>query len=143
MKLFEAAWELKNSSYDKIIMGDGPGGDWPQIHAPLLNQFMVFSTTETGWHLAQRGEINVPDLKTAWSLLQYTEDKDETRTNSKLVSALLFMLHISSEIVKSFTFGDETDTKELLDEAITEANFAYKNKNGMDLTETLNKAKMN
>ena len=79
----------------------------------------------------------------ASSLLQYTEDKDETRTNSKLVSALLFMLHISSEIVKSFTFGDESDTKELLDEAITEANFAYKNKNGMDLTETLNKAKMN
>ena len=37
----------------------------------------------------------------ASSLLQYTEDKDETRTNSKLVSALLFMLHISSEIVKS------------------------------------------
>lgn len=72
MKLFEAAWELKDSSYDKIIMGNGPGGDWSQIHAPLLNQFMVFSTTETGWHLAQKGEINVPDLKTAWSLLQYT-----------------------------------------------------------------------
>ena len=79
----------------------------------------------------------------ASSLLQYTEDKDETRTNGKLVSALLFMLHISSEIVKSFTYGDEEDTKELLDEAIVEANFAYKNKNGLDLTETLNKAKMN
>lgn len=79
----------------------------------------------------------------ATSLLQYTESKDETQTNSKLVSALLFMLHISSEIVKSFTFGDETDSKELLDEAISEANFAYKNKNGLDLAETLNKAKMN
>ena len=74
MKLFEAAWELKDSGYDKTIMGHGPGGDWSQIHAPLLNQFMIFSTTETGWHLAQRGEINVPDLKTAWSLLQYSED---------------------------------------------------------------------
>ena len=79
----------------------------------------------------------------ASSLLQYTEDKDESRTNSKLISALLFMLHISSEIVKSFTFGDENDTKELLDEAISEANLAYKNKSGLDLTETLNKAKMN
>ena len=79
----------------------------------------------------------------ASSLLQYTEDENENKTNSKLVSALLFMLHISSEIVKSFTYGDETDTKELLDEAITEANFAYKNRDGLDLTDTLNKAKMN
>ena len=79
----------------------------------------------------------------ASSLLQYTEDKDENQTNSKLVSALLFMLHISSEIVKSFTYGDDDDSKELLDEAIVEANFAYKNKNGLDLQETLNKARMN
>lgn len=79
----------------------------------------------------------------ASSLLNYTEDKDEQRTNSKLISALLFMLHISSEIVKSFTYGDEDDTKELLDEAINEANFAYKNKDGLGLTETLNRAKMN
>ena len=47
----------------------------------------------------------------ASSLLQYTADEEETRTNSKLVSALLFLLHISSEIVKSFSFGDEEDTK--------------------------------
>jgi hypothetical protein len=79
----------------------------------------------------------------ASSLLQYTEDTDENKTNSKLVSALLFMLHISSEIVKSFTYGDDEDSKELLDEAIVEANFAYKNKNGLDLHETLNKARMN
>ena len=79
----------------------------------------------------------------ASSLLQYTEDTDENKTNSKLVSALLFMLHISSEIVKSFTYGDDEDSKELLDEAIVEANFAYKNKNGLDLQETLNKARMN
>ena len=79
----------------------------------------------------------------ASSLLQYTDDKDESRTNSKLVSALLFMLHISSEIVKSFTYGDEQDTKELLEEAINEANFAYKSTDGLDLQETLNKAKMN
>ena len=79
----------------------------------------------------------------ASSLLQYTEDTDENQTNSKLVSALLFTLHISSEIVKSFTYGDDEDSKELLDEAIVEANFAYKNKNGLDLQETLNKARMN
>tara|TARA_A100001011_G_C14181579_1_gene787128 strand:- start:169 stop:495 length:327 start_codon:yes stop_codon:yes gene_type:complete len=79
----------------------------------------------------------------ASSLLQYTADEEETRANSKLVSALLFLLHISSEIVKSFSFGDEEDTKELLDDAIEEANFAYQSKQGLDLQETLNKAKMN
>ena len=79
----------------------------------------------------------------ASSLLNYTEDSDENQTNSKLVSALLFMLHISNEIVKSFTYGDDKDAKELLDEAISEADFAYKNKNGLDLTETLKKVKMN
>jgi hypothetical protein len=79
----------------------------------------------------------------ASSLLQYTDDNDENQTNSKLVSALLFMLHISSEIVKSFTYGDDEDSKELLNEAIIEANFAYKNKQGLDLNETLNKVKMN
>ena len=78
----------------------------------------------------------------ASSLLDYTEDEDEMRTNSKLVSALLFLLHISSEIVKSFTFGDEQDTKELLDDAIEEANSAYKSKQGIGLNETLNKARM-
>ena len=35
----------------------------------------------------------------ASSLLQYTEDKDESRTNSKLVSALLFMLHINDLVL--------------------------------------------
>ena len=79
----------------------------------------------------------------ASSLLHYTEDADENKTNSKLVSALLFLLHISSEIVKSFTFGDEEDTKELLNETIEAANFAYKSKQGLDLQETLNKARMN
>ena len=41
---------------------------------------------------------------------------------------MLFMLHISGEIVKSYTFGDEEDTRELLLEAIEEANFSYKDK---------------
>ena len=79
----------------------------------------------------------------ATSVLEYSDDLDENRTNSKLVSALLFLLHISSEIVRSFTLGDEKDTKELLDEAIDEANYAYKNKQGFGIHETLSKAKMN
>jgi hypothetical protein len=79
----------------------------------------------------------------ASSLLHYTGDTDENRTNSKLVSALLFLLHISNEIVKSFAFGDEKDTKELLDEAIAESSLAYSNKKDLPLNETLSKAQMN
>ena len=62
------------------------------------------------------------------SLLEFSKDDDETIVNSRLVSAMLFMLHISGEIVKSYTFGDEEDTRELLMEAIEEANFSYKDK---------------
>ena len=102
-------------------------------------------TDQLDWAPKKRNDIQ--SLKKfqkniASSLLDFTKDDDEMRTNSKLVSALLFLLHISSEIVKSFTFGDEEDTKDLLDDAIEEANSAYKSKQGGDLTETLNKARM-
>ena len=62
------------------------------------------------------------------ALLDFSKDEDENVVNSRLVSAMLFMLHISGEIVKSYTFGDEEDTRELLLEAIEEANFSYKDK---------------
>ena len=71
VRIFEAAWELRDSEIKSTLMGLGPGGDWSRIHAPLLGQFMVYSTTESGWHLAQEGRINASDLKTAWGLLEY------------------------------------------------------------------------
>ncbi|MBV43873.1 MAG: hypothetical protein CMA54_03745 [Euryarchaeota archaeon] len=71
LRIFEAAWELRNSGINTALMGLGPGGDWARIHAPLLDQFMVYTTTESGWHLAQQGRINASDLQTAWSLLEY------------------------------------------------------------------------
>jgi 3-dehydroquinate dehydratase type I len=71
LRIFEAAWELRDSGINTALMGLGPGGDWTRIHAPLLDQFMVYTTTESGWHLAQQGRINASDLQTAWSLLEY------------------------------------------------------------------------
>jgi len=71
LRIFEAAWELRDSGINTALMGLGPGGDWARIHAPLLDQFMVYATTESGWHLAQQGRINASDLQTAWSLLEY------------------------------------------------------------------------
>ena len=71
LRIFEAAWELRESGINTALMGLGPGGDWARIHAPLLGQFMVYTTTESGWHLSQQGRINASDLQTAWSLLGY------------------------------------------------------------------------
>ena len=59
------------------------------------------------------------------SLLEFTSTDNENIANTRLVSAMLFLLHLSNEIVKSFTFGDEDDTKELLNEALEESKLAY------------------
>ncbi|MDA7555268.1 type I 3-dehydroquinate dehydratase [Euryarchaeota archaeon] len=71
LRLFDVAWRTKDSEDKLSIMGLGAGGDWTRIHAPLLNQDIVYTTMENGWHLAQQGKINTSDLKTAWELLEY------------------------------------------------------------------------
>lgn len=71
LKLFEAAWNMKDSGLKTAIMGLGIGGDWTRIHAPLLGQHLVYSTMETGAHLAGQGQINASDLLIAWDMLQY------------------------------------------------------------------------
>ena len=71
LKLFDVAWQTKDSGKKLSIMGIGAGGDWTRIHAPLLNQEIVYTTMESGWHLSQQGRINTSDLKTAWELLEY------------------------------------------------------------------------
>ena len=71
LRLFEAAWMLKESDKKIAIMGLGVGGDWTRIHAPLLNQYLVYSTMETGSHLSSEGRINTSDLLIAWEMLNY------------------------------------------------------------------------
>ncbi len=71
LKLFEAAWILKESNQKTAIMGMGVGGDWTRIHGPLLNQDLVYSTMETGSHLSSQGRINASDLLIAWEMLNY------------------------------------------------------------------------
>ena len=72
LRIFEAAWELRDSEVETSVMGLGPGGDWVRIHAPLLSQGMVYTTMQVGWHLSHSGRINVSDLTTAWKLLGYS-----------------------------------------------------------------------
>ncbi len=71
LKLFEAAWMVKESESKISIMGLGPCGDWTRIHAPLLGQDVVYSTMETGSHLSSQGKINASDLLIAWEMLEY------------------------------------------------------------------------
>lgn len=71
LKLFEAAWNLKDSQLKTSIMGMGAGGDWTRIHGPLLHQDLVYSTMESGSHLSSQGRINASDLLIAWEMLQY------------------------------------------------------------------------
>ena len=71
LKLFEAAWLLRESEHNIAIMGMGIGGDWTRIHGPLLNQELVYSTMETGSHLSSQGRINASDLLIAWEMLHY------------------------------------------------------------------------
>ena len=71
LKLFEAAWNLRESDINTAIMGIGSGGDWNRIHAPLLSQNLVYSTMESGSHLSSQGRINASDLLIAWDMLEY------------------------------------------------------------------------
>tara|TARA_Y100001970_G_scaffold292678_1_gene435126 strand:+ start:52464 stop:53270 length:807 start_codon:yes stop_codon:yes gene_type:complete len=71
LRLFEAAWSLRESDLKTAIMGIGPGGDWTRIHAPLLCQDLVYTTMESGPHLSSQGRINASDLLMAWELLEY------------------------------------------------------------------------
>lgn len=73
LSIFEAAWKLRTEGHRSAIMGLGIGGDWTRMHAPILNQAMVFTTLKRGFSLADKGLINVQDLRIAWKMLGHTE----------------------------------------------------------------------
>ena len=69
LSMVEAAWEVSSEDLSYSLMGLGPGGDWTRIHAPLLNQSLVYSTLCNDFNLPELGLINVRDLKDAWVML--------------------------------------------------------------------------
>lgn len=71
IEIVNACWSLRNNPKGVSIMGLGPSGDWTRLHAPLLNQSMVYATLETDFHLGKKGLINVRDLTDAWDMLEY------------------------------------------------------------------------
>mgnify|MGYP001172271666 CR=1 FL=1 len=71
IEIVSACWNLRNSSQKISVMGLGPSGDWTRLHAPLLNQALVYATLESDFHLGKKGLINVRDLTDAWDMLEY------------------------------------------------------------------------
>ena len=71
LKLVEASWKMKGEGHDFTMMGLGPGGDWTRIHAPILDQSLVYATLQNDFHLGDKGMVNVKDLRNAWILLEY------------------------------------------------------------------------
>ncbi len=71
IEIVNACWTLRDSKQQMSLMGLGPSGDWTRLHAPLLNQAMVYATLESDFHLGKKGLINVRDLTDAWDMLEY------------------------------------------------------------------------
>ena len=71
LHIFEAAHTLTDTDVNVALMGNGPGGDWTRIHAPLLKQALVYTTLDRDYSLVKRGHVNINDLRTAWGVLEY------------------------------------------------------------------------
>ena len=71
LQVVEAAFSLKDTGSSHSLMALNSGGDWVRLHAPILDQSLVYSTLQNDFKLADRGLINVRDLRDAWTLLEY------------------------------------------------------------------------
>jgi len=71
LQIVEAASELKGNGLSHSLMALNSGGDWARIHAPVLDQSLVYATLQNDFHLSERGLVNVRDLRDAWTLLEY------------------------------------------------------------------------
>ena len=71
LQIFEAANSLIGQESNHSIMGLGNGGDWVRLHAPVLEQEIVYATMMNNFRLADKGLINVRDLRDAWALMEY------------------------------------------------------------------------
>ena len=71
LHIFQAAFSLSEGETRVALMGQGPGGDWTRIHAPMLKQALVYTTLDRDYSLVKRGQVNINDLRTAWNVLEY------------------------------------------------------------------------
>ena len=71
LQIVEASQDLDDEEVQFSLMGLGNGGDWARIHAPVLNQSLVYATMLNEFRLNEKGLVNVNDLRDAWTLLDY------------------------------------------------------------------------
>lgn len=71
LQIVEATHALASEKVEYAAMALGNGGDWARLHAPVLNQAMVYATMRNEFRLSDKGLVNVRDLKEAWNLLEY------------------------------------------------------------------------
>lgn len=71
LQIVEATHAMTNEKVEFAAMALGNGGDWARLHAPVLNQALVYATMRNEFRLSDKGLVNVRDLKEAWNLLEY------------------------------------------------------------------------
>ena len=71
LQIVEAAHALKGEDLPHSLMSINSGGDWARIHAPIMDQSLVFATLKNEFRLSDKGLVNVRDLRDAWTLLEY------------------------------------------------------------------------
>ena len=71
LQIIEAAMQLKGEGLNHSLMAVNGGGDWPRLHAPMLDQSLVYATMKNEFKISDKGLINVRDLRDAWALLEY------------------------------------------------------------------------
>ena len=71
LQIVEAATELSGEGLNHSLMAINSGGDWTRIHAPMLDQSLVYATMRNEFRISDKGLINIRDLRDAWTLLEY------------------------------------------------------------------------
>ena len=71
LQIVEAATELTGEGLNHSLMALNSGGDWNRLHAPILDQSLVYATMRNEFKISDKGLVNVRDLRDAWSLLEY------------------------------------------------------------------------
>ncbi len=71
LQIIEAATELTGEGLSHSLMAVNSGGDWTRLHAPMLDQSLVYATMRNEFRISDKGLVNVRDLRDAWSLLEY------------------------------------------------------------------------